>query len=875
MAVSNLFEGTIEFRLVDSDSIVLSGPNYIVIEDPDKFDEAIIRLDRKEEDRGGVNFEYGDEETLLGFYGREVGGSTDVKDTIESILASEGSDFNIVLELYHDSELLYNGNLIGSSYDRQDDAIYFRVKRFDAGNKIKTRWKTPVNVESTEDLDGNAISALTMRNMPLHSGVKKDVEDRSNDTTLDVGLTDIEWQATTPTAAVGYWVPGAPVQNEGSIKEYIDYGNVTFASDSDQVLRTNEGFSHFDEGTTPELSRVYNFKYRNRKGEVSVRIDADLDFYATELTSPGASSMNYTIDVRGVHKSAAGDVISDQSFGSATGAIEKDPVSTAGADIDLIFDVTRNYTMSRGDELYLYVRFRITSGSIGSFPVFMGIPANTSPTNDEGVVQWDVTITDLNEENPSLCEGAYFNEMFDRVLEGVSGDSGMFESTLFTNRPVDSAANACGGLNFIPTGTKIRQRNDDLITSIEDLWSLAKSRYGCGHALYYDSGTLKFLVEKQSHFFQDKKIITLSNVANPVIKRINRNIIFNQLEVGFEKFARSNEAGTSEGFSTRTDYLTAIQKDEKKLSILSKLIGDSTEIERVRRNGLENASDQSDEKDDDGFVIKIHEFGGTEYYSPSDYGSGTRLNIQRDADNDRIIINGLIINGLSTNDYINIVGETNRQISGAPIFDYENNRTILPCTTETQNDTIYADFNFRQSDDSTIRYTYNPERIEGFSAISGLVDEFSVYNLDHANTQFLFHNFSWFGGSMEQKDGLSEKVRFLTKKAITTLSKNYVSATCGLNTSAINERNDFLLSSLRSWNPAIFSPFVYEIEVRIPFSDLKTIKEALRNESASDINYGYIEFPDNDGTLKKGYPFLIEYNPLEESVSMVLWEKKA
>ena len=282
--------------------------------------------------------------------------------------------------------------------------------------------------------------------------------------------------------------------------------------------------------------------------------------------------------------------------------------------------------------------------------------------------------------------------------------------------------------------------------------------------------------------------------------------------------------------------------------------------------------DKNKEKDDDSFVIKIHEFGATEFYNPALYGSDDFLNIQRDATNSRIIINGLVIPGIQTNDFINIDGATNRQIDGTPILDYTNNRTILPCSTETQDDIIFNQFNFRQSDDSTPRYTYTPERLEGFSNVTGLIDARTVYNLDHANTQFLLWNFGWFGGTLDKKSN-ADVIRFLTKKAITTLEKQYDFSACGLTTESINERQNFTLMDLRAWNPTLFNEFLYEIDAQLGIEDLLRLKEALRNESAEDINYGFVEFEDNFGNTIQAFPFKIEYNPVTLRTTFICWGK--
>ena len=870
----SLFQAINEFRLIDVDGVILNSPNaFILIYEPEGFGDAEIVLERN--DRGGFDFEYGSDETRLGFDGTKSSAlaahldETSGRYLIEAIYEQVGSDLNVKLEFRRNGDLFYEGFLIGSSYDQSDYATFFRVKRFDFGNRLKTRFKSIINVEDNQTLDGNSMTPLAMRDFVLHSQVVRlsNLDEWGNDIAtsnpLDVLISVVSFNPNE--VPVYYFLFGLFTQVNNNLRTYFKYPNTGITEENNVSINFNSSFD-FSEifESSPIDDRLFIFRNDtpfNSKTRFQINFEFEI---STSKVSAGGANRESDVRIDLIIADVDGNIDQTLNLFTANGLLHRPFQPPVITPVSINYD-SGEIEILPDQRVYLY--FTGTMNDIGP------IVNNVDQLSIQNVSLGQIIITQNTFQRPTLLKSTFFNETLNKALESATGITNILESSIFQNRPFDGISNECGGLNIVPTGFKIRQRNEPLRVSIEELLSFAGSRFGCGFAIYYDENdNPRFLLEKDEFFFQNKKILTISNIHNPIQKTINKEILANELTVGFTKFARPNESGTSEGFSTQSEYLIPIEKDEKPIEFLSSLIGDGTEVERVRRNGIENADDQADEKDDDVFVIKIHEFGNAEFYDPSIYGSDDFLNIQRDATNGRIIINGLVIPGIQEDDFINITGATNRQIDGVPVLDYNNNRTILPCSTETQDDIIFNSFNFRQSDDSTPRYTYTPERIEGFNSIDGLLDERTVYNLDHANTQFLLWNFGWFAGALSKKPNTSF-IKFLTKKAITTLEKAYDLDTCGLTSDVINERQDFFLNDLRTWNPAIFNEFVYEFECQLSFSDLLILRNALRNRSDEDNDYGFVDFIDNDGELVEAFPMSIKYNPVSLEASFILWGK--
>lgn len=332
--MSNLYEGVDEFRLYDLDEVVLpaSPDNFIVIEEPIGFDDLTIILKRRPEDRGGVNFEFGDAESLLEF------DAPAGKSTIEQIFDANGTDSRIRLEYRSDGVIRYRGNLVMSSMDKEDATIGFRVKRYDFDNKLQTRFDSIIDLESNETFDGAAITPLTLDELALHSGVI-----RKNSTRQSIEHTpapsyfpsNIRWNANT--AGEGGLVFGVPISSSGSVDDYFDYGNTLFLEDFNNgsiTIQTDFAGSIED---TVENAEFFILKTTSKKGDIRIELDVEFDVILTELTGGGGSGLQMNIIGQVRHTNAAGDMINEAQPYNQTHNITANPASSGGNKVNVNF----------------------------------------------------------------------------------------------------------------------------------------------------------------------------------------------------------------------------------------------------------------------------------------------------------------------------------------------------------------------------------------------------------------------------------------------------------------------------------------------------------------------------------------------------------
>lgn len=995
--MKSLYESPESFYLIDEDGVVLS--SALQIPEPIGFGDIKLTLKRNIEDRGGANFEFGDAESNFGFDHHN-----DVYDTIQSIIDSKGSDANIRIEYYNNSELRYSAYLIPSSMSEEDDATFFRAKRTDFGDKFRTRQEVEIAIDGNLDLNGVTLFDLEPKEIPLHSKTifKEGRKNSYNDPQYDHDGFD----------TTIYNMPGAlwgiPGYNniDKNIDNFYDYGNyiavydeVAYADAQDRLVDSNplyaNKFYHYKASFDEEITININHEFR---------LLLDTDAADNTGTLGTASDAITALNVRMW-------IVNDGVL------IDEVDLYSSGYLGVVFYNNTRNInysdtiSLNQGDEIYygFHFVFSTTAPTTARFVQFDAAEIE--------VTEGYFTIESQTRTKPSLCKGYFIYDALNRMLqkaigstnigelraiftiisgtftagevvvgqdsgatgkyhshagsvinlidvqgtfieERIDGTSGAFttftslspgyigtyantetygrilKSSLLERIENNEDADGCASLNFVTNGFAVRNfLNEDydgdryykkgdkvryvangldyvyindtvdngnlptnatywteieprkITSSIKKLIDFVKYRYGAGIAIIKEEGTgfgvtadykiTRVMIEKQEEFFADKKIMMLPNVENPVVRKINKDLIFNELEFGFNLYAKENEDESLSGFNTTRNYITPIEKDKKKLSQIADVCTDGYEIERLRRITFSESPEEADERDNDTFIVKCIRVNEDNPIDPSLYDSD-KLSITTDVSGGVIEVLGSIINNVSAGDKIAIIIISTPQYYEIDtiVLDYENNKTTIT-TSDTISLSHSTDDSFFFSDGSedTLEL-FIPQRVEGFQNIENTVDPYTEYNIDHTPTSFAVENFNWYGSGLVKKLG-AELIQYTTGKNNIFFEKGHDSTDCFPTTSTITENQNFTLTNLRSYNPELFTDMEYEINCNMSIDDFRTLREAMINESSSDINFGYVEFVDNSGTTKQAFPISVEYNPLDLSVKVIAWEKNS
>ena len=652
-----------------------------------------------------------------------------------------------------------------------------------------------------------------------------------------------------------------------------------------------------DSTITSVTITIYQFSVSEEITGATSTETADIDIISSDQLTMFVSNVtgDFTIGER-IDGTNAASILKTQETvfkTSALGIIEPSPgsvlsglISGETADVvstDGIYITVEN--VSSGEELYIdgspsgvKLRYLETLNKLTfeEFTVSNTLTGGTS--TDEGIIsslsgdQIVVTGDEAFEDDELISDGTQTARIKSRVV--VSSGISILESEFLSKKEQGSLTDGYGSLNFITSGNKIRglTSNSNLKVKANDIFDFYKVRYGCGWAVV-DS---KVVLERNENFYQDVEIAQLdtstTQVSNPATRKINMDIVFNELECGYSKYSKENEDGSIDGFNTRRSYLSPVVKEKKKLSLITNLVTDSAELERVRR--LKIKQDESDQSDNEIFIIKCQRFNSENPFVDENYDSASGVGTS--SANAQITLVGFYLKGQTDNATTitvtagDLIGITNETFGiDAISYDAENNSTIIDVSESLPSGTLFSNsYSFYFDID-----IFLPERIEAFNNVSGLDDKYSEYNIDHAPTNFLIQNWQIYGASLSQKP-VTKNIKFTTGVNTVSLSKQYKEATGSKTTAQIVEDQDFLLSSLNYYNPPIIKTWQWEIVAYCPYSVWKDIRLALLGLSDNSDNWGYLTFTDNFGNLVKIFPKQIKREEKEERLTIIGWEKE-
>jgi hypothetical protein len=524
-----------------------------------------------------------------------------------------------------------------------------------------------------------------------------------------------------------------------------------------------------------------------------------------------------------------------------------------------------------GDDYTALVGFVGTSLQLYDFAVSDSLTGNISGSaaTIDSVISASTFITNLTAAgfivNETITNGTYTFKI--SAIESGSQGS-IIQSSLLEKEEQGATADSCQSLNFFTTGIKIRQKPKNLITTIKKIIDFYKARYNAGFMVVNDLGTKKVVIENSEYFFADKKIATYTNLVNPPKRSHNLKYLSNEWEIGYEKYGKDNEQGTAQGFATKRTYLTPITKEKKKYSVLSPVIADDTEIERLRR--LQLQPDEGDGNDDELFVIKCQRHNSSNPISSAD--------IVFDGDAATVFaaafeFNGLYLKGqIEDATTLTIQNASNAAINGtytidSIVYNQERNFTFIRITGSTPGLTTLSSYELYFDVD-----VFLPERAQPFSGVTEYPDEKTAYNLDHIPENILFEWFHLLGSTMKQKPG-SDKVRYQNGINKTDYGLTYSSSECSFTTNSIPGQTDFQLSTLRAYNEPYIRPWQWEIEVYLSFDQYTKLRNSMLGEDGS-TDFGYIEFNDSFSNLVKIFPESVKYNVITEKAEIVGYEKE-
>lgn len=810
------------FRLVDVDGVILANPNdWISIPTPEKFSDTTINLDRTK--NNGFDYEFSDPNTKYIIDNiKPVGETISGRDLLVGLINTVGIDFNCLIEYRITGALKYQGKLMGSSADILDIGVEVNSVRVNFDDLFRTRKKVKVAMNATTSIDGSSVTGITPTETFLHS---KAIVEKGNSDFDKIGDNDTGTAVTDP---LEDFVVFNTFNNviEDSFDEIRNYeGNV--AKTKQQAL---------DDGSY----RLKNYKKRETLlNKINLELNVDYSVEASGFADvDGGTVTTYVIiaDELGVIKS---EFIADTTT-----------IPSGANSVSFTVSITYeklNIILSDNDEVYCYsiISADTTDPSI-----------TYSYTQNSGLLNCEFEVTVAN----SRVNMYNVFDVFNHILEVINNKTNIFSSSFF-----DTGGG--GEKNKIANGYMLRGKSETdrpPETSFNEMLDYAVALFGLGYAIVEVSGVTKLLMERYSHFYQNKLITTIDSVKEgSMIIKPDTSLMYNEIDIGYKKFPTGtdkNDSNSIDEFLTEQENLTPIKTHDKKLTLKSPVIHSGYLIEDIRKQSFEPEKRASN--DDKLFGVSVTD--------------GTS-NIKARGILEPLIQSNSTDNTLKVySTYMDVKDGDTITITNAGVFNgvYVINTvddgfiTVLNCVSVTHdNNAVGGSFDFTLSSPR-----YRAERNDPFDVLDGVFSPETVYNARHNIKNMLFNHAPIINSGFNFKPSTS--IIKTTQAKINGLMRSQLKvgeldSTLDPDRQTIIQNQDLQLSNINQ-NQKLFTGYLLIFECYMTQEIMNRIIDACTNKAVDDINFGYLSVKYIDGNYINGFVMKMAYKPISNMVTFEL-----
>lgn len=781
-----------EFRLIDVDGEFLGSPgDYIIINEPEDFDEASIKETR--EGNHGVDFDFFDENSSLifdkiKFPGEDFSGL----DLIESVYQQKGSDLNIKFQYRHNNAaipVVYEAELIGSSRKRLDYGVSIRAKRVEFDDKFRSRQDISYNLNRNEDLDGNPLIPVSYSDIVLIPQlVIKQANTKKND------QDDIA-------------TPASPVRFAS-----LNFGEV-LASNFDNAIQTypTTSLSFVSDLTNPIQTNVLKI---NRFGYYQVAINVD---YVSQTSVN--TSIQLVVDVL----DSVNQIVLSREIIDATAF-----TSGVTQTVNISASTTPNQIWgNKGHVLRVYLE----AGAAGMNFI------NTKLA----------TLSITGETRSGYIDTKYVPILSaaQKLTEGITG----IESPVISNFLAKQNAGLMSGrlIRGYPESEKFEMKWKDFSRSIEAI-------FGLGFAVIRRPAGTRVYIDQYSEFYRDVEIQSYDFLSNFLIDT-DKDLIANEINLGYEKFSEGTNTtllnNSNNDFLTVQQYLTPLERDKKRIDYISPFIASGHLIEEGRQQPFSIYPDEKWSEDDRTFIVSIFDGQDTVYnqvaqlfvlevfgFSEPQYSFLIQNSLPFISSATTIEVD--LFPGVPQDIGINPDGPlfAIAPLPDAIVVDVEANTTLiriennvgipstpgktsLPLVGTLEVDYINTEVTF------DISWT-EPETDQAFDIITGVADEKATYNARYRINNMLFSQSLIINSILNFKED-TDKYRLTDFKNNATIQTKFKA---GQNFSTLDpdrvttRESDDLEKQIVNQGSQLFVPEILSWELRVPFNEMIFLKNA-------------------------------------------------
>lgn len=793
----------------------------LVIEEPVGWDNAPLIIERDKKTHG-FTFKYTDGEQKLEFT-RGQG-----YELIKSAYEAEGNDAMIEISFKFDDQddFLFYGKLDLNTYGLDEDAISCTIiESNEFRDLLSSRNETKINLLSETTLDNVIVPPGSTTDVILYSkaiqkGVKMVPGDLNTSNTSFILVTGV----------INDVLPGfiehqyEEIQESPSYTTQVYNGFYILANDVYMLKVVDPGNYNI------KASLVFNSNI-NISAAPLFGGDATTKFRVIHKTFTNVRGTTHEIDVQ--------EIEVDRNLIGITNVVQ-----------DFTIDFERQYDeLEADDRIYIWQTLQVL--------VDDGLPSQYTYSGTRTYyANAFIEINALTTYPETSVSGFRFFEAFDKCIERITNQSNRFESNFFGSAVDGYVANGCGSKYIITNGFQLRNYNKNekpTLISFKELFEGASAIFGLGMHIRPDDDGDKVIIEKAENYYHNKEIIVLTAPSN-YVKTVNRDRIFNKINIGYSKYEDENENSADE-FNTERLYQLPIKSIQNELTIKSSFIASGYAIENTRRLQFYENPTESWKYDDDLFIITLT-------------FDTKNINVIFFDDPQRIFFLG-VIKKIEIGDTFIIegsaLGKNGTYTCTGNYFSPNGTYVLIEETISASSlENLNVKFGFVER---------VPESNQPFSLLENAISPETIYNARITPARMLMNHAKFINSGLRYKRPADIIKNTFTKQNGLFKTQFRIGETCLLGDSSrliIQENQDFYLNDFDKFKK-IFSPEIITFEHVIDYETILYLERCFRGYSDdSNDNFGYISVIDPEGVKQSGYLMKLQYDPNTEIATITL-----
>jgi len=579
-----------------------------VINEPDGWKDAVMKLERDKEGDSLIEHYVGGSDSSFIFYGDNgiINGGINFLLQAEQYYGLD-AEVNALFE-YSDQEddvfeQIFTGQVdISQKTHMKDNKMQAPIIRDDFWATFINRMDTPVDLQSTTDLDGNAVAAID----PVTINLTSQKIQKQFDGTLSTGAT--------------------VYQDDILVNEYLQFDfdneilseietkyNLFFSSNPDRPVALFEikeaGDYAFDiriemtiklhtGGAISACAGLFISNPTSSYMNVYLQINDNTPIALTETDFSGDSTA-YTYT--GTQSLTVGSNI--RIYAIVTDVTWKD--ANAANSILIYGDVNTSVPIKTGT--FSFNGVSCVLDSVADDNVSFSVPSGSStPTYLSITAQTTIPATET--------EGFLLHDAFAAVCARIGLGNNSFYSEYLGSELTEArtyAENGCGSEYVVLKGLQIRQytlTEKPFFTSFKQLWQGANPILCLGFG--YDTiGDTKVVRIEDKPFYYDSTdtSVEFSNVRE-IASSYDEERIFKTIKNGYKIWQSEDISGIDDP-QTKQTRATRLKKAGKEIVLESEFIAASLAIETTRRTTREKSADYK--YDNNTFIIAVYHNEGT------------------------------------------------------------------------------------------------------------------------------------------------------------------------------------------------------------------------------------------------------------------------